>query len=161
MNDKLQQAFFSSLADCFRQIGLDPSLTPGAGAPQLGDTLSTLLAVTEDAHPVFMELMVVHLKGDTFLLQFYTTILTELSPEKCDALTRGLCNLNFYCPVGHFGIFEDLHQLYHKYTLILDSMSDSIALNAAAMTGLEIIYDVLSHHYPLLISLSHGADSQE
>lgn len=148
-----QQAIFSILKKELERQGLEPVLIPGPGKPQIGESLSLLLSVTEEGYPALLELMLVQLTGEMLLLQFYTTLLTALTPDTQTLLTEKLVELNFACPLGHFGLFPQEGQLYYKYTAVLNAALEPSALAQVSMECMGSVYEMLDHYYLAISAL--------
>ncbi len=149
-----QQAFFSALEARLTAAGAEFFPEPGAGAPQLGDGLGFSLPVGEDFHPALVELMVAQLSPQDSLLQFYTTLFTDLEPANQQRLPEALNQINLFCPLGHFGLYQEKGQLYHKYTLFLEEGAPAEALASQAFSLLEWIQRLLDQHYAVLAPLA-------
>lgn len=153
MDATLQKQLFDLLEEELTAAGLKTAAEAGSGAPQIGDGMQVLLAVTERAVPALMELMVVHLPDGADLLQMYTTL--SVPDGGADRVREALPGANFYCPVGSFGLFHD-DQLYHKHTLVLGEDQGAEALCQDAMNTLMALYNVLDDYGGRLLALAEG-----
>lgn len=143
-----QEKFFQALGQKLRDMGMEPVLTAGAGAPQVGDTMRLLVPITDQGDAVLMELMVAAIDGETDLLQFYTTLVMELDTD-FGQLSRTLLQWNFLCPLGAFGIFEEEKQLYHKYGVLLTEAEEPDQLAERVIQILSVLYEVIEQKFPL------------
>ena len=155
MKQEKQAQFFERIAATLQELGLEHYLLEGAGGIQTGDTLRTLVPVTERGEAVIMELSLARFNEELDFLQFYTTLIMRIG-EGRDELLRATFPINFYCPVGAFGVFEKEGQYYHKYGLVLDPEADMDLLEADAMTAFQALYDVLSEYFPVVSRMSEG-----
>ena len=144
---------FESVRTELSALGIDSTYTPGIGDPQVGRTLRILLPVTDDGNAVITELMVTTLSNDLDLLMLYTTVVVNIG-DRYDELVRKLVPWNMQCPFGAFGIYEQLRQLYHKYTLPFPSDTDPEAAAGQALVMLGVLNQVLSEKYYELESYS-------
>lgn len=159
MDLSLQNELFSLIKKDLGGTGMDTVYVPGVGGIQLGDTLRAVLPMNDEGAPALLDLMVANLGEDTYILQYYTTLTFELGAGKAELL-KALPALNFYCPIGSFGIYGD-HQLYHKYSIILDNDISAQELHAISMDALAVLYDILDGHYPLLMALANGEQTYD
>ena len=152
--------FLSALDGRLRDIGLDTTYVEGERGVQIGDTLRTLMAVTDEAHPVITEFVVTGFAEDADLLHIYTTVLLHVERSK-EALASHLLECNLLCPLGHFGIYEEEGQLYHKYSYPFDrdTAPEDLALTAENLLGL--IYEVISGNYPSLEPFADAPEADE
>ncbi len=153
MERQKYEELFDSLKGTLEGIGLETYMLPGIGGIQIGDTLRTLVPVTDQGDAVMMELSLAHLSDELCFMQFYTTLIMEVGAGY-DQLKLAVEGINFYCPIGAFGIFET--QLYHKYGLLMNQDEDAEQLAADSMTALQVIYDILETYFPVATSISEG-----
>lgn len=145
---KQQKELFSALEERVQTIGMETQRVPGAGGIQVGDTLRFLVPVTDDGDPVLMELMAATLTEDADLLQFFTTMLTDLEEEEFQRVRQSLEEWNHACPVGSYGVFVEERQLYHKYGVLFFGERDVEKMADHVLDVLTLLYEVLSSHYP-------------
>lgn len=145
---KQQQELFSALEKRVQTIGMETRRVPGAGGVQVGDTLRFLVPVTDDGDPVLMELMAATLTEDADMLQFFTTVLTDLEEDGFQRVRQSLEAWNHACPVGSYGVYAEERQLYHKYGALFFGEQDVEKMADQALDVLTLLYEVLSSHYP-------------
>ena len=71
--------FLTALECLLKQIGLETAYIDGQ-EPQVGNTLRTLLPVTDAGDAVLLEVMLAPYTDDALLLQLYSTMITEIGP---------------------------------------------------------------------------------
>ena len=79
---------------------------------------------------------------------------TDLEPANQQRLPEALNQINLFCPLGHFGLYQEKGQLYHKYTLFLEEGAPAEALASQAFSLLEWIQRLLDQHYAVLAPLA-------
>ncbi|MBE7004298.1 MAG: hypothetical protein E7425_08460 [Ruminococcaceae bacterium] len=149
------KAFIHVLDGKIHELDLDTTIMDGIQSPQIGDTLRVLMPVTEEGHPVITEFMLMELADDYNLLMIYTTVMASIRRNK-DKLPAKLIEWNLACPMGHYGIYEEENQLYHKYTLPFPSDAAPEVLAAQAMDLMGLVFELLSNHYPALEEFTAG-----
>ena len=157
MDLKGAHAFLHSLDEKVQELGIQTNYIEGIRSPQIGDTLRILMAVTEEGHPVVTEFMVTEMAADYDLLIIYSTVLAKLGKRKAE-LPEKLLEWNILCPMGHYGIYEEENQLYHKYSVPVPVDKDPEELAEEAMNLLGLIYELLSAQYSELAEYSSDAD---
>lgn len=143
-----QKELFQILERKLNDMGMQTATAPGAGAPQVGDTLRVLVPITDGGDAVLMELMAAVIDEETDLLQFYTTMVMELDVDR-GQLAQTLLQWNFLCPLGAFGVFEEGGQLYHKYGVLLTGEEELEELTERVILILSVLYEVIEQKYPL------------
>ena len=118
----------------------------GIRSPQIGDTLRILMPVTAEGHPVISEFMLTELADDYHMLILYTTVLASIKANK-EKLPATLIDWNLACPMGHYGVYEEANQLYHKYSFPFPSDTEPEAMAEQAMDLLSLIFELLSNQY--------------
>ncbi len=154
-------AFFHDLEGRIKDLGLRTSYVEGIRSPQIGDTLRVLMPLSaEEGHPVLTEFMITELAADYNLLLIYSTFIAPIG-ERRDELTQKLIDWNLICPMGHFGIYEEEDQLYHKYTLPfpVDTSPETLADLADGLLGL--IFELLSGRYDELAEFLDESELDE
>ena len=157
MQSNQQQLFLKRLEEKLQRLGLKTVVEPGGGAPQIGDTLRTLLP-TGEGEAVLMEFTLTSYDERSDLLHFYTTILMHMEGEGAP-LRSALLEWNILCPLGAFGIFLEGGQFYHKYTLPVpqDILPETLAEQAMYLA--DLIMDVITDRYPEIVRLGGGANA--
>ena len=150
-------AFLHALDGKVQELGIQTNYVEGISHPQIGDTLRILMAVTKEGHPVVTEFMVTEMAADYDLLIIYSTVLAKLGKRKSE-LPEKLLEWNILCPMGHYGIYEEENQLYHKYSVPVPVDMDPEALAEEAMNLLGLIYELFSAQYTELAEYSVDAD---
>lgn len=146
MEEKKQKSYFDRLEAELRNRGLEPVRVPGAGAPQVGETLRFLLPMSEEGGAVMMEFLLLDIGEDEALLEFYTTMFTDVSDVIAD-LRVEIPAWNFLCPLGSFGIFEEGGQLYHKYGIPFPADTDEEKFTETAVTVMKFLFDIIAEKY--------------
>ncbi len=157
MDLKGAHAFLNSLEGKVRELGIQTNYIEGIRSPQIGDTLRILMAVTQEGHPVVTEFMITEMAADYDLLIIYSTVLAKLG-KRGSELPQKLLEWNILSPMGHYGIYEEENQLYHKYSMPIPVDTDPEALAEKAMDLLGLIYEQLSAQYTELAEYSVDAD---
>ena len=93
--------FQNALEDLLKKAGAETAFLEGI-EPQLGNTLRTLLPVTEAGDMVLTEVMMAPFTEDALLLQIYSTMIIEIGPGY-EALKEMLLDWNLTAPLGAFG----------------------------------------------------------
>lgn len=160
MNLKLQEELFHVLEERVREIKMETNRVPGGGSIQVGDTLRLLVPINDEGDPVLMELMVVKLAEDADMLQFFTTMLTDLDEKQYGRVHQALEEWNIGCPVGSFGVYLEQRQLYHKYgALYFEEQEQDVQKMADyAIDILITLYETLSAHYPRVVRCALGKE---
>ena len=69
MDIQKQKEYFASLEKELTDRGLEPVRVDGAGSPQVGDTIRFLLPMSDEGGMVMMELLILDLGEEEFLLE--------------------------------------------------------------------------------------------
>lgn len=158
MELEVQKMLFDRLAKEFNERDIETQTAPGNGGAQVGDTLRLLIPVNDEGDAVLMEIMLANYFEDMDLLQFYSTLLLEIGPGY-DELKNATFELNFFCPIGAFGIYEEGRQYYHKYGLMLETPHSIDELTERTLIVMEGLYDVISKYYQTVVDLSNGENA--
>ena len=154
--DNLWEQLFARLQDAFGELGVEHKMIGGIEAPQIGDTLLAFLPVAdEEDQRVLMEIALAELGEGMLFLQFYSTVALECTQSPA-VLLEAINTVNFYCPVGSFGIFSEQGNLYHKYCLLIDTEDNVQSVFENAVMGFHAIHSILSPRAPLLARLALG-----
>ena len=140
------------LENLIKRDGLETAVIPG-GEMQIGDTLRTLLPVSESGDAAVLEIMAGPLTDDMYMLQIYTTIILEIGPG-CEALKDVLEDWNLTCAIGAYGIYREKRQFYHKYNYPLSADADTDRSASEILTLLCLIQAVISSNYEDAVKLS-------
>lgn len=144
--------FFTELEKLLKQAGLQTAVIKGQ-EPQIGNTLRTLLPVSDDGEIVLTEFMAAPFTEDANILQIYTALIPEIGPGY-EALKEMTLDWNLTCSLGAFGIYREGRQFYHKYNypMPLDVPPDEMALEIFYLVNL--IRDAVMQVYPDAVRLS-------
>ena len=148
--------FQKELAKQIEELNMETKMAEGTGGAQIGDTLRTLLPVSEGRDVVLTEILVSSFNAESDCLVFYTTMIMEIGPGY-EALKELLLDWNLTCPLGSFGIFRPARQFYHKFVLPFPKETAPQALADRAMYLLEVLYEVISERFPEAVQLSGHA----
>ncbi len=122
--------FLNELENLLKADGMQTGIFKGTEV-QIGNTLRAMMPVTEEDDQVLLEIMAVPYSEDAHLLQIYSTMIPEIGPGY-EALKDAILDWNLVCPLGAFGIYKQLKQLYHKYNYLMpvevpaDEMAEEI-----------------------------------
>ncbi len=153
MNSTVQNEIFAHLYGEFHKLNLNVSRISGASGNQLGDTMRVLIAVTQAAKPAVMDLTVANLSEEQSILQIYITLADAVrAPAELDKALRAV---NFFCPVGSFGMYEQ--QLYHKYALVLDENLTPELMAFDAINAIAAVYTVLDYYGTVVSAIASGS----
>lgn len=156
MDISMHDEMFAIMKEEFEGLGMECALTPSEGEPQLGDTLRVLIAVTEQASPAILDLMLIQLWDGAYILQLYWTLTLSIGDGRAE-LEKALPVINFFCPIGSFGVFGE-GELYHKYGLVIrEDAEDGAALAKDALNAVAAIYTVLDNYGAAAISIADGS----
>lgn len=148
MDLKLQKELFGILKDRLHAVGLETGEIPGTGGRQVGDTLRFLLPVNDEGSPVLMEIMAFTLSKGRDMLQFFTTVFTDLEEDQYDRVHEALEAWSAACPLGSYGVYRKNRQLYHKYGALFFGETDAGRMAGEAMNVLMLICELLAAEYP-------------
>jgi len=154
--DSVRDEVFARLENDFTAFGLEFSII-GAGDPaQGGGILTALVPVAgTDGQQALMEIAIAELGEAMNFLQIYSTVVMECSQDM-DTLLLAINDVNFYCPVGSFGMFREKGQLYHKYCMPFDDEEEAEAVADGALLAFHAILLVFALRAPALASLALG-----
>lgn len=79
-------------------------------------------------------------------IQINTTLLDHIDMSRLPEILVHLNSLNTYCLAGHYGVYTDSAQLYHKHILIVNNCSDEV-LSDTLITTVDLILDILNRDY--------------
>ena len=150
MDLKLQKELFSILEERLHAVGLETSEIPGVGGGQVGDTLRFLLPVNDEGSPVLMEIMAFSLSKGRDMLQFFTTVFTDLEEDQYNRVHEALEVWSAKCLLGSYGVYRENRQLYHKYGVPFFAVTDAGRMADEAMNVLLLVYEMLAAEYPEL-----------
>lgn len=57
--------------------------------------------------------------GEVRLVEFYTTVADHIREDNMAPALAALNRINLRCPVGAFHLYDQAHQMYHKYGAVL------------------------------------------
>ena len=144
--------FLNTLEGLLKQAGLQTAFIEGQ-EPQTGNTLRTLLPVTEAGDVVLLEVMLAPFTEDALLLQLYSTMITKIGPGY-EALKETMLDWNLTCTLGAFGIYRKERQLYHKYNYILPLDEDPEEIAQEVLYLISLIRNVIALHYTDAVRIS-------
>ena len=147
--------FLNQLNDLLKRFGLETAFLEGV-EPQVGDTLRAMVPMSTEGDEVLLEIMVAPWTDDVMMLQFYTTLLTNVE-SGFDALQKALLDWNLTCPIGAFGIYFEKWHLYHKYNYPMPLEIDPAEMALEAFYILNLILDTIYVIYPQTIKLIPAA----
>ncbi len=73
------------------------------------------------------------------LLTFYTVVTPEVRPQAVPGLLEHLNGLTLPSLLGAFGYFDEEHQVYHKYSLIVAEPADMEQFTAGVVSMIALI----------------------
>jgi hypothetical protein len=151
-------------------LQLETMYRDGVGGTQLGDTLCVAFplydasneelvdALSDEervAQTAFMEVILLRFdENERYCFQFYTTILREMACEPAE-LERTAMEINFFCPIGDFGVFRSERQFFHKYGMMFDEEKNVTVIATAAMMAIEAIADMVDTYYDLVRAIAN------
>lgn len=144
--------FFTQLETLLKEEGLETYILKTED-PRVGDALRTMVPVTEEGDHVLTEFMLVPYTEDALLLQIYTTMIAEIG-SGFDALKDALLDWNLTCPLGAFGIYRQLRQLYHKYNYLLPLDADPGEMAEEVFYILNLVHGAITAIFPEAANLS-------
>lgn len=147
--------FLNALEKLLKEDGMETAMVEGTEV-QIGNTLRAMMPVTENGDRVLLEFMVAPYSEDANLLQIYSTMISEIG-SGYDALKEALLDWNLICPLGAFGIYKPLKQLYHKYNYLMpvDVPGDEMALEILYI--LDLVQEAIAQVFPEAVRLSENA----
>lgn len=152
MEVKTQKALFDAVEKQLTDRKLHTARQPGSPSAQIGDTLQAIIPVSDKGQPALMELMIGPIDGNVSILQLYTTVLTDAGTDRRE-LEKALDGLNFNCPIGAFGFYEN--QFYHRMTVPIFEDPVIVQANRIIFT-IGAIGSIISVFYDRIIELVSG-----
>ena len=152
MDIQKQKEYFAGLEKELIDRGLETVRVDGAGSPQVGDTIRFLLPMSDEGGMVMMELLILDLGEEEFLLEFYTTMFTDVEDVITD-LSVEIPAWNFLCPLGSFGIFEEEGHLYHKYGLPFSGDTETEKFAKDSVTVMKFLFDIIADKYAAVLEM--------
>lgn len=89
--------------------------------------------------------------GNAAFVQINTTLLENINTGKLPEILMLLNSVNAYCIIGHYGIYADSSELYHKQISIINDLDD-VSLSSMLITTIDLILDMLNKDYSRIIS---------
>ena len=154
--DDIRNQLFARLGESFGELGIEYKTVDGAGEPQIGDGLMAMVPVTgTDGQIALMEIAFAKFGEGMNFLQLYSTVVMECN-QSLDVLLQAVNEVNFYCPIGSFGVFREQGQMYHKHCIILDDGADAESIADDTLTAFHAVLLILAYRAPLLSKLALG-----
>lgn len=150
-----QKMLFDLFTTVFIQLDMDNARSKGNGFPQIGDTLQVRVPIGDGDDMITIDLMLVSLNDKLDILQFYTVIVPEIG-EGYDDLVQALPEMNFYCPAGSFGIYQEGRQFYHRYGLFMPANMEPQEAARETMDILELLFNLINDQYIKIRRMSKG-----
>lgn len=160
-----QKELIQTLNERFTELGFDTRLVPDApeGGGQIGDTLAFLMPITERGDRVLTELRFAVSGGETYYVQIFTTLFTELN-ESLSELERLLGALNYKTGFGAYGVLHESGLLWHKYGCAVrefDFIDGAEGFAVALLDILDLIREQYTAVYGVLTAVASGAVAGE
>jgi len=156
MDKATRKQMFQLLESYLKELGIESKYVSGAGAPQLGDTLLTMVPVMGAGDlSALMEIALVDMGDNLYYLQFYSTLIMDCADAQ-DEFYKCLNDMNFFTPVGSFGIFRQQRQLFHKYSIIVGDGETAENVAERALTALHAVTKVHAWRMPLISGIYTG-----
>ena len=144
--------FFTELEKLLKQADLQTVVIKGQ-EPQIGNTLRTLLPVSDDGEIVLTEFMAAPFTDDANILQIYTALIPEIGPGY-EALKEMTLDWNLTCSLGAFGIYREGRQFYHKYNYPIPTEGDPKQMAVEIFYIIHLIQDTIANIFPDAVRLS-------
>ncbi|MDR0491304.1 MAG: YbjN domain-containing protein [Oscillospiraceae bacterium] len=153
----IRDSLFSRLEQIFGELKFEYNIEEHGNDPHIGSSLRVLAPIPDsDGQLALIEIIFTELGERMNYLQFYSTIAMKCNQSK-DTLLQAINEVNFYCPVGYFGIFSEQGHLYHKYTLVFDDEEDDAEKMAGdALVAFHAIMMLFELRAPVLLKLALG-----
>lgn len=139
-----QTEYITQLSAHFEESGLESKIIDGVGGWQFGDTLMSLVPVTDTGENVLLQVAMARYSDDLFFINIYSTIVTETKNDTPE-LREMLNAFSAVCPVGAFGVIGK--EVYHKYTLLFEDEDEVDFLVFETVRALSAISFIISANF--------------
>jgi hypothetical protein len=153
-----QTELFRHLSSRFKELRFPLEQVPDQAGAQLGDTLMLMLPVTPQDQAL-ADLRFLRLRGQC-CVQLFLTLFTELAAAPYGELEKAAPALNYYAPIGSYGVFAPKGQFWHKYNFFLrdlDWVDGPQGFAMALLDTLDLLRDQNTRLYPFLLPIASGA----
>ena len=108
------------------------------------DTMRFLFCIGDTTdNMAVMDVAVYQMESGVQMLQYYTVVVTDVADEALPTLMSHINKLNLPVPVGAFGYFEEEHQVYHKYSMIVEEPADMDTFVRHSASNIAFILNIL------------------
>lgn len=154
MTEEWKRKFMEQLEQQFRTITEEITL----GKTEDGnDVLRALFSTLEGGKGVALfESQLFHFREDALHLEITVTPQFNIAQEQLQQIQEAVTQLNYYAPMGAFGIYYPSRQLFLRYVAMLDITRDMDVLVGEIRKIYEILGGVLGHVYEALERVCMG-----
>jgi hypothetical protein len=154
MNQEWKQQFFEALEQHFGKITQENALEKrNDGSYVLRNGFTTL---KDGKGIVLYEAEMYELKADLPLYEITVIPNIELHKEQIPQLEQVVGHLNYYAPLGAFGIYYPGNKLFLRYVALLDQNKTIQQLTAEVGIIYEILGGVMGDVYAALEQINQG-----
>jgi hypothetical protein len=119
--------------------------------------LRTVLATSpEKTDYVMLEATIYAAREDVDLLEIFVRLGSDIESSATDELVKAFAELNYFSPVGTFGIHPEQGYAFLRECYILDREKDISALVKDAVLGYELVMEAVMASYPGLSEIWKG-----
>lgn len=155
---KLAQQVFGDMEKRLRDTGIQVKNAPPGDPSQLGETLCALIPVNQADEMVLLEMMFVKLSEAVGMIRFFTTLAVDIE-KGYDALLQADEYMNFFSPVGTFGLVPEEKQFFHKYSILVEAEDGAERHINQVRRAFDVVYATLSSYLPAVLALTEEGKS--
>ena len=94
-------------------------------------------------------------------VEIVVTAQFEIDPDSMEDFEEAIMNINLFTPIGYFGIYYTMDQMYFRYTGFLDTAEDADEMAAAVYHLFELIAMVVGNVHDSLERIATGASTYD
>jgi hypothetical protein len=160
MTKETQKILFLELKEHLAQTGIEVADIANTGEIQIGDGISMLAPVGDDA-TVPIEITMGKLADDIGYVQFRTIIAAD-SVADFGALRDMTSELTLDCPLGAFGALDEdgKRTVYHRFSFLTDNVCSVEHLLLESLRALTAISDTIGFYYKHIFAAALPPDAR-
>ena len=148
-------AFFEELSNEIDKLTADSTLLWAADVEQW--LLRTVFASSPEQESfVLAEATVFAAREDVDLLELYIRLVDEFPDEAREELLKAFAELNFFTPVGAYGIHPERGHVFLRECYKLDNDKDIAELVKDVLVDYEMVLEAMMASYPGLSAIWSG-----
>lgn len=94
-------------------------------------------------------------------VEIIVTAQFEIDPDCMEDFEEAIMNINFYTPMGYFGVYYPEDRLYFRYTGFLNTAEDADEMAASVYHLFELIAMVVGNVHDSLERIATGASTYD